>query len=548
MIKKFGLIKTTYPTNEVFLAPQIDFFDSTPPQRALSEAKALRPQLENVSFKICASLLVPKKFIEPEAIFLAEEIKLTLRKLAPISSEAITHLWLDGPISPCLAQGILACPDISVIICPPSYANQISEMLICSLTSSVRRIPQVIRGAQGEISTEEGQSSDCDVHPSNYTQDSVVLISHRIADDFLLQKLQLLLHDFQTWLFNYQDLVCGDAMYAKFDRALYAILVALDVFSKISFNHSMIAARVAVDELFYPDVDPTMGWLKHNFNQKDTSLHYVDTQLMRLFFNDANTGEICSWEYKPRRTELAPRLKSLDLENAPWNGSGNSLFFVTASESQQLECNFLSSPLSILKQTPDLLAVRFKCDFQFFTQFKNKLKPITSCCEYTFHAGVGSHRPYSTTGFTAEYWLEGESNDLAQLDFAISFNLQLPSARPRNDMARLLYAVGAVSDDVYYCERDLLFTTDDVAAAMYGLRIVDSIDGSYIDYRFSRPLTKIKSEVVGSQSTVEDIINPKEELETSKPQIAEVLRLSFFMPAIKIKSIDKSISLFTSIN
>jgi len=216
---------------------------------------------------------------------------------------------------------------------------------------------------------------------------------------------------------------------------------------------------VELEAYLKPDVDPTLGWIN---NQGYEHFDLVNTQLSDYILD--KQGLLTTLNYKPRKaalvnTSLPP---SFDL-----SFSVNS----TTDLADKLKT-------ALTRKTKDLCLIRYEssrmADFGTFSTFR----------EITFRAGVGAHLPNATTGFSLEYWLEGELPD--DLFATITFSFCLPAPGVESGFIRPLLCVGGVSEKRYYLEKEKHVDLSELTGGAYGVRIIDSVQDLTIDLRSAK--------------------------------------------------------------
>lgn len=238
-----------------------------------------------------------------------------------------------------------------------------------------------------------------------------------------------------------------------------------------SFNRS----QVIFDSILYPETAPEVGWaacLPH----KDERWEVVDTALMRLYFDKFQGGQLCWFDYKPRKLnfcnaatggELLPCLKSYILP--PNKSLPGDVLGVFDQEAVSL----------ITANTPDVLSMRLS----------------TTCADMKldaaldFHAGFGGHLKEANTGFSVELELEGEVPENSQ--YCIEWNYSMQSGELDGMNAYALKAVGGVEDGLHSLSVPLTLTKQHASGGLYGVRLIDGVGSLITDFRFSRPLNKI---------------------------------------------------------
>lgn len=339
-------------------------------------------------------------------------------------------------------------------------------------------------------------------------------------------------------------------------------------------DNSIIEAQVMLDNLLYRSIDPTIGWVIDNFSKQDKSrlqitdnitsmqeeakilsikypnhlwstfysksydsfktkvadlahenIRFIDTQLMRLYLNTQYSEHLIRLEYKPKKASflLASDLIGQMIANYP---------ILKDIQDYSMRCNNVT--YLVTRRTPGIVSIRFE---KYFEDGGVRTKLFT---EYTVRAGLGSFRPNSTTGLEINYWTESQSDtDPAQSTLILRFNARLISSTYVYAL-RLLKSVGAVSDEIYSADLHS-FCAKEIGFDIFGIRLIDGVDGSLIDFRFSRPITTISTATYLSE---------KEESQASPiPYIqCEFIQIAFEIDASKIKSFYNALSLFISIN
>jgi hypothetical protein len=136
----------------------------------------------------------------------------------------------------------------------------------------------------------------------------------------------------------------------------------------------------------------------------------------------------------------------------------------------------------ISKQTPGLLGIRFS------GSLADSVKEFR---EFTFRAGIGAHLQNATTGFALEYWVEAKTDDFESQLIELSWAFLLPSARPDAASALTLHSVGGISKEALSLDKPLYLSGDNMEGGLYGLRLVDGLNGLTTDWRSAKPLRAV---------------------------------------------------------
>lgn len=231
-----------------------------------------------------------------------------------------------------------------------------------------------------------------------------------------------------------------------------------------SCTELLLYGIVDLEAYLKPDVDPTFGWIE---KQSIDNVTLLNTQLADYILDDH--GRLTSLDYKPRKTALLSLLlpPSFNL-----NLSGEM-------DSQ----SDIGRKSALTRKTKDLCAVRFedtrKAEFGSFSCYR----------EFMFRAGVGAHLPNATTGFSFEYWIEGELP--ADLVATVSFSFCLPSPSVEAGFIKPLLCVGGVSERRYYLEKFKTVDLSELTGGAYGVRIIDSIEDLTMDLRSAKQIEEI---------------------------------------------------------
>ena len=192
-----------------------------------------------------------------------------------------------------------------------------------------------------------------------------------------------------------------------------------------------------------------------------------------------------------------------------------------ASDNTQSSCQIL-----VTRQTLDVAGL--KVEFPLAQTPKTKIVK-----HYLFKAGIGAHLNNATTGFSIESWLESPEKPLPKSYIASIVCLTLPAAAVATTSARLLSAFGGTSDKAISLTEAKLFRNQDSEGGLHGLRVIDGIDGLFVDIRSAKPLDAC-------------LIEPLER-DPLNPELFGGLRISFILAAQRIFEDIKSNTVFFSI-
>lgn len=221
---------------------------------------------------------------------------------------------------------------------------------------------------------------------------------------------------------------------------------------------------VDLESYLKPDIDPTFGWIEKQSTENATLLN---TQLADYILD--NKGGLSSLDYKPRKASLLSSLLP-------------SSFNLSFSEDTNSDSEN-NTKSALTRKTKDLCSIRFE-----ETRLA-KSGSFNSYREFTFRAGVGAHLPNATTGFSFEYWLEGDIP--ASLIATLSFSFCLPSPNLESGLIKPLLCVGGVSEKRYYLEKQKHVDLSELTGGAYGVRIIDSVEDLTMDLRSAKQIEEI---------------------------------------------------------
>jgi len=262
----------------------------------------------------------------------------------------------------------------------------------------------------------------------------------------------------------------------------------------------VLRGEVELEKYLHPDADPTIGWIRLLPNDHGS---LVTTQLTNAFLSP--TGALTEYDYKPRKF---------------------TLFGAFPGHSFELEPSIpperrIPSTGKIIRRTLDLLSLRFEEEFVYSG------KSLHFVREYTFKAGIGAHLPNATTGFSLEYWVEGEIPKDLKIDLSVV--LSLPSPSITAGLLKPLLCVGGVGEGLINMTEHQVLDGKSVPGGLFGVRAIDSVEDLVQDFRTSKQLEQLTVEPMTVQGVAQGVV------------------VKFTVSAARIYSDDKSNTLFFSI-
>lgn len=258
-----------------------------------------------------------------------------------------------------------------------------------------------------------------------------------------------------------------------------------------AFQRAVLVAQVEADTIRNPEIDPSVGWVRHeliDYDQDGEEEVVIDTQLIRLYIERSRAARIVELDYKPRKVDL---LNIFD----PTGQAATSRFLLLPTGGQPVDATKLrealasapqtiDSKLTVTKRTLDLLELAFEHPIAG----AGGQSSVTRLCKHLqVKSGIGSHLPNSTTGFSTEVWLEGQKPPEGTLLLA-QFSFMLPSGDPDVLSTRPLVAFGGAFERAFGCHVDHVFLPQHVPGGAYGIRLIDGIDSFILELRCSKPL------------------------------------------------------------
>ncbi len=256
----------------------------------------------------------------------------------------------------------------------------------------------------------------------------------------------------------------------KFDQAMRYLHQAssreLDLQNNLKAERSntelALYSVVELEAYLHPDIDPTIGWVE----RETTDDHELFSTQLADYILDKQ-GRMLTLDYKPRKCALVSSYLPPSFD----------LTFTIPTEA------ISKSKTALTRKTKDLCSIRFeetrKAEFGEFGVFR----------ELTFRAGVGAHLPNSTTGFSFEYWLEGDFPE--DLFVKTAFSFCLPSPGMEAGLIKPLLCVGGVSERRYYLETAKQVDLKELTGGAYGVRIIDSVEDLTMDLRSAKQLENV---------------------------------------------------------
>lgn len=261
-----------------------------------------------------------------------------------------------------------------------------------------------------------------------------------------------------------------------------------DPYVRRRMNQALISAQVEIDFLERPEVDPNEGWIQFH-EQPQFQVYQLQSQLIEMLFK-AKTGGALTLDYKPRKTNL---LSVLDKSER----AGFTDFYVEIDGdverlTEEQLTKILPPPpgafseaceFKLLKRNPSAVSIRFEREFSLTKG------SLLSNFSFHFKSGIGAHLTNSTTGFSVEYWLEAV--DKPQALMGIQVPIMLPSSAVEGMSAIALQCVGGVSNLRRSMEEPFFISAQTIPGGLYGLRLIDGVDGFVIDFRSAKGLLGI---------------------------------------------------------
>lgn len=281
-------------------------------------------------------------------------------------------------------------------------------------------------------------------------------------------------------------------------RAGCAVLdEALNPKAQRSCLEYILRGEVELEAYLHPDVDPTVGWVR--IVPQHRGGYLVNTQLTDLFLTQ--DGAISEFDYKPQKVALIGAFPSRAFEVTP----------ESAPDQRKIH-----EP-KVVRKTLDLVTLRFVEEFNASTQIVR---------EFTFKAGIGAHLPNATTGFSMEYWIEGEK---LKEELRLSVTLTAPSASPLMSSFKPLLCVGGVSDRQLPVNEAAEVLTSELPGGLFGLRLLDRLEDLTIDLRSAKQLERLTIEPLDLQG------------------VFQAVTVNFFLSAARIHGDDRSNTVFLSV-
>lgn len=251
--------------------------------------------------------------------------------------------------------------------------------------------------------------------------------------------------------------------------------------NRSEYYKHVIFSQVDVDTILKPEVDPNNGWVEHRLLTDGDSREslFLDTQLMSMQVGiDDFHGQIRSLEYKPKKINLA------HTENS--NLSNEYLCTSVGSCSEKENDNEIQKPCtySIIKDTPDVVCAQFSLPLSSQNTLKKNIE---------IRSGIGAHLNNSTTGFSIEYWIESDEINTDQL-LCSSWTLTPKSEVLSACRIQPLLCVGAVSDESFCPDKEIVFDKNSISAGIYGLRFIDGVHTLAIDFRWSQAIETLRTQ------------------------------------------------------
>jgi hypothetical protein len=258
----------------------------------------------------------------------------------------------------------------------------------------------------------------------------------------------------------------------------------------------LLSAQVEIAYFIYAGIDPINGWIHHQkSNSKNTSIWEIRNPFLSISNNLDNHGAISRIEYFPRKFLL--------------NNTNNSFIFSLLD--QDLNDDSFASPVKsvqpapyrIMRNQPDLFAIRF--DETLETNYRKSKETLTCSKVFYIRSGLGSFIPNSTTGFTCEYWLEGEKVPEENILLNLYFPLLFPASH-ENIKIRALSSFGGENELLYSINKETPLNLNEkkVAGNLFGIRIIHTINHFIIDLRFSKRIegVSIKADTKDEETTL----------------------------------------------
>ncbi|HQH27753.1 MAG TPA: hypothetical protein PLP17_10185, partial [Oligoflexia bacterium] len=255
---------------------------------------------------------------------------------------------------------------------------------------------------------------------------------------------------------------------------------------------ALLEAQVAVDKIWRPETDPVDGWVDlaavpRADGGEET---VVDNPFQRLYFAHSLGGALVEYDYKPRKLNL------LNCEARTANSvpafCGKLLTREAGGGFTQLGGEFSFSSVRLIRKSPDLLKVRFVEKLEAGASGARREWTGSLYKDFTVRAGLGAHQANATTGFSLEYWLESDVPAAADMFVGVEWTMMLPSGDPRVMSARPLLCVGGESERVLALTQSWLLDSAFHPGGLYGVRLIDGLEGLVIDLRASHRLDFIE--------------------------------------------------------
>ncbi|MBP9838022.1 MAG: DUF1926 domain-containing protein [Proteobacteria bacterium] len=282
---------------------------------------------------------------------------------------------------------------------------------------------------------------------------------------------------------------------------------ALELFNKVKTEKNLssndarkrifsdiIKAQVEIDFINNPDVDPTNGWVRHQFIDIDddgAQELMIDTQLQTLFFNPRLSGAVVEYDYKPRKANLVNTFSEKQLDLSLVEAIIPKVLVPASNEPALILLNRISAQAASLSEchinrhAPDLISVRFNK-----TLVNDKNAEFKLYKDVIVKSGIGAYLNNATTGFSWEYWIEGENKPEEEDIFLNQVSFMLPSFSLDGISLRPLSTFGGVSDSAFELARGKAFEYKEVEGGLYGVRIIDGIANFVIDVRSAKAINK----------------------------------------------------------
>ncbi len=264
---------------------------------------------------------------------------------------------------------------------------------------------------------------------------------------------------------------------------------------------AILSAQVEIDAIHNPEVDPSIGWARYEANDYDHDGEQeaiIDTQLVRLHFKPSQGANLVAFDYKPRKSNLVNHYD-------PQQAAECCTFALTPLNVEQASPESLrallpllprshgTSTVTLTRKTLDLIGLRFATPTTAIDPATPEKRGYSA--ELVNHvlmkSEIGAHLSNATTGFSMEYWLEGDSAPPDGLFLIQQWSMMLTSGDNRVLSVRPLLSAAGTHDRALNCDADLIVRPADAPGGLHGIRLIDGLDNFVIDLRSAKPVSAV---------------------------------------------------------